>query len=88
MFPIASHFLSHSILAMLQVPKVGEFPMFQKYWWWANQMALLEDQKKKKNYLGTMNLNCNIHHAKCMMNVTSLLFASVVPWQLRQVSTK
>jgi hypothetical protein len=48
MFPIASHFLSHSILAMLQVPKVGEFPMFQKYWWWANQMAPFGGPKKKK----------------------------------------
>ncbi len=45
-------------------------------------------KKEKKNYLGTMNLDCNIHHAKCMMNVTSLLFASIVPWQLRQVYTK
>jgi hypothetical protein len=64
--------------------------MFQKYWWWANQMAPFGGKKKKekKNYLGTMNLDCNIHHAKCMMNVTSLLFASIVPWQLRQVYTK
>jgi hypothetical protein len=69
---------------------VGEFPMFQKYCWWANQMAPFGGKKikNKKIYLVTMNLDCNIHHAKCMMNVTSLLFASIVPWQLRLASTK
>ncbi len=68
---------------------VGEFPCSKNIGGGPIKWHLLEEKRKeKKNYLGTMNLDCNIHHAKCMMNVTSLLFASIVPWQLRQVSTK
>jgi hypothetical protein len=66
---------------------LGSFPCSKNIGGGPIKWHLLEE-KKKKNYLGTMNLDCNIHHAKCMMNVTSLLFASIVPWQLRQVSTK